>query len=100
MSISELNTLYTEAVAAIDAADYDLAIRKLMAVKARLATTPNITRALAGSGSQGISWAPAQIDSLIAQCRQLKAAARAATSGPFQQTKVVYRRPDNADSYT
>ena len=99
MSLAELNTLYSAAVAAIDDADFDLAIRQLMAVKARLATMPNVSRNLPGGGTQSISFNPAQLDTLIAQCRQQKAAAAHATSGPYRQTKVTYARPDNADAY-
>ncbi len=95
MSIAQLNTLYTAAVAAIDAADYDTAIAKLMAVKLRLATTPNINRAIGGGGSEAISWNAAEIDTLIAQCRQMKSTALAAASGGIQSTKVVYGRAGN-----
>ncbi len=101
MSIADLETLYTAAVAAIDAAEYDTAITKLMAVKLRLATTPNLTRATGGGGSQGISWNAAEIDSLIAQCRQLKSQALAAASGGMQSSRIVYSRvvPYAMDTY-
>lgn len=94
MSIAELNTLYTAAVAAMDSADWDTAITKLMAMQARLASTPNITRALGGGGSQGIAWNAASLKDLIAECRRNKAAVTAAASetGPWQTTKVTYKR--------
>jgi hypothetical protein len=92
MSIAQLDTLYAAAVTAMDAADFSTAILKLMAIKARLATTPNLNRSVAGGGSESITWNAAEIDSLITQCRQLKAAASHATSGPFSQTKVTYAR--------
>lgn len=99
MSIAELNTLYAAVVAAIDDADYDTAIKKIMAMKARLATTPNLTRSLAGSGSQALTWNPGELDSLIRQCRQQQAAVRAASVG-IQQTKVTYARADVASEYS
>lgn len=100
MSIAQLDTLYTAAVAAIDAADWDTAIAKLMAVQARLATTPNLTRSLAGGGSQGLTWNPGQISELIANCRRQKAAARHASVGPFQTTKITYARAASSDDYS
>lgn len=93
MSIAQLNTLYDAAVAAMDAADFGTAILKLMAIKARLATTPNLSRAIAGGGSEAIAWNAAEIDSLIAQCRQIQASAIHTLGGPWQQTKVTYARP-------
>jgi hypothetical protein len=103
MTVSDIETLYTEAIAAFDAGDYDLAIRKAASVKLRLATTPNLTRTFAGGGSQGIVWASAQaIDSFIRDCRSLKATAQSSSSsyGPFQQTKVTYKRPDDTGDYS
>lgn len=100
MSIAELNTLYAEVVAAIDAASYDTAIAKIMAMKARLATTPNLSRSLGGGGSQSVTWNATQLDSLIADCRKLKAAAAHASSGPFVQIPVTYQRPDVTDDYS
>jgi len=97
MSIAELNTLYAAAVAAIDAGSYDLAIIKLMAIKVRLATTPNITRSTGGAGSQSISWNSETIDSLIAQCHQMKSAVQSASG--LQQMKVTYARADVVSDY-
>lgn len=94
MSIEQLNTLYTAAVAFIDSGDYSAAILKLMAIQIRLATTPNLNRATGGGGSQGIAWNAAQIDSLIAQCNRLIASDIAASTGPFQQTKIKYARAE------
>ncbi len=90
MSIAELNTLYAAAVTAIDAADWDTAIHQLMAVKIRLATMPNLSRSLAGGGSQSITWNAAELDSLIAQCRQNKVAASHSSGGIFQASRVIY----------
>ncbi len=98
MSIAELNTLYAAAVAAMEDADYATAITKLMSTKARLATTPNLTRSLAGGGNQGITWNAAELDTLIAQCRQLQAAAAHSSGGIFQTSEVVYTRADNTDA--
>lgn len=65
-----------------------------MAMQARLATTPNVSRNLSGGGSQSITWNAATISDLIAHCRREKAAvdAAASTVGPWQQTKVTYKR--------
>ncbi|HET99385.1 MAG TPA: hypothetical protein ENH89_03205 [Aurantimonas coralicida] len=79
-------------MAAIYDADYATAIQKLMAMKARLASTPNLTRSLGGGGSQSISWNPSELDSLIKDCRQQQAAAAASTGGIFQTSKVTYAR--------
>jgi hypothetical protein len=97
MSVAELDTLYAAAVAAIDAGNYTLAIQKLMAIKVRLATTPNITRSLSGGGSQQLSWNANQIDTLIGQCQTMQATAAATASGPFQQTKVIYARASSTE---
>jgi len=99
MSIAELNSLYREATAALDAGNYDIAIQKAMALQLRLATTPNVTRSLAGGGSQALSFNPAQLDSFISGCRQMQSAAVHRMSGPFQQCKVVYARTDSVDEY-
>jgi len=93
MSIAQLDTLYDAAVAAMDAADYSTAVLKLMTIKARLATTPNLSKSLGGGGSASITWNATELDTLISQCKQLKAQARAASNGPFQQTKITYARP-------
>jgi hypothetical protein len=92
MSIAQLDTLYEAAVAAMDAGSFDTAILKLMAIKVRLATTPNLSKSLGGGGASSITWNAAEIDTLIGQCHQMKALAAHATSGPFRQTKVAYAR--------
>ena len=93
MTIAELNTLYSAAVSALDSGDYATAISKAMAMQVRLATTPNLTRNLGGGGSQAIAWTSESIAEFIAQARRLQSAARAAASGgPFQTTKVTYKR--------
>lgn len=94
MSVSQLEALYTEAVAALDGGDYDTAIRKAMAIKARLAATPNVLRGLGGGGQQQLIWAnQAALDTFIRECRNLKSQAIAENVGGIQQTKVVYARP-------
>ncbi len=93
MSIAQLDALYAAYLAALDAADYDTAILKLMAMKARLASTPNLSRHLGSGGRQSIEWNPGELDSLIAQCRQLQTAAAVATGGIIQTSKIVYARP-------
>jgi hypothetical protein len=96
MSVSQIEALYTAAVAALDSGDFDTAIRKALAAKARLALTPNVTRSLAGGGQQGLSWAnAAALDKFVAECRNLKAQSLAESSGGIQQTKVTYARPSD-----
>lgn len=94
MTIAELNTLYSSAAAAMASASWDDAITYLMQMQARLASTPNIMRQLAGGGSQQIQWNASQIDALIVQCRRNQAAAvgAASTGGPWQTSKVTYKR--------
>lgn len=94
MSIAELNSLYSSAAAAMASADWDGAITYLMQMQARLASTPNIMRQLAGGGSQQIQWNASQIAALIADCRRQSTAAAVAaeTAGPWQSIKVTYKR--------
>lgn len=93
MALADLESLYAAAVSALESGSYDTAITKALALKARLATTPNIGRSL-GSGSQSLAWANAvALDSFIAECRKLKVQANAATYG-MQRTKITYARPD------
>jgi hypothetical protein len=100
MSIAQLDSLYAEAVAALDAGDYDTAIAKALALKVRLAATPNLSRSLAGGGQQSLAWGGAQgLDQFIAEVRKLKAQMLAERSGGIQQTKIIYARPvDSGDS--
>lgn len=93
MSIAQLETLYQAAVDALDSGDYDTAIRKALALKARLATTANVTRNLAGGGSQGLTWGgAAELNEFIAQCRKLKAESVYGSAG-LQQIPITYKRP-------
>jgi len=99
MSIADLEALYAAFSGARNAGNYDAAIGCLMDMKARLATTPNLSRNLGGGGSQSIAWNPSQLDSLIADCRKMKAAATHAASGPFVTVPVTYQRPDAKGDY-
>lgn len=93
MSIAELNTLYTSAAASMDSADWDSAITTLMKMQARLASTPVASRG--GSGiSHSLRFEPDQLKDLIDFCMKRRAAATAAanTTGPWQTTKVTYKR--------
>ncbi|MFA7254135.1 MAG: hypothetical protein WC107_06310 [Patescibacteria group bacterium] len=99
MSLAELNTLYAAYAAALDAADYSTALVKLLAIKGRLITTANVTKSLGSGGTEGFNFHPADIDSLIAECRRLQAASTHATDGPWRQVPVTYARPDAVDEY-
>lgn len=93
MSIAELNSLYSQASAALTAKDFSGAITAAMQAKLRLATLPNVSRAV-GQGSQSIAWAnAAAIDAFIAQVNQLAAAAKFSNGGPWLSTRVAYARP-------
>lgn len=95
MSIAQLETLYEAAIAAMDSADYSTAILKLMAIKARLVTTPNLAKSIGSGGTSSVAFnatSAGEIDSLIRECKQLKAQAASATKGVFQQTKITYAR--------
>ena len=98
MSIAQLDALYDAYVVAEDAADYDTAISCLRKLRALLAKTANISRSLAGGGSQSISFNGVNLDSAIADCRRAKAAAIHASAGLFQRTKVTYARADAVDA--
>lgn len=92
MTIAQLDALYSAAAAAMADADWSTAITNLMAISARLATTPNLTRNLGPAGSQAITWNAAEIQALIGQCRKQQAAAQASSSGLFGQTPITYAR--------
>jgi len=94
MTIAALNTLYTAAEAAIDADDYDGAIKIALKAKMRLATMPDVSRSV-GQGSQALAWKNAVgIDNWITEVRKLKNASLLAAGGPFLQTKVNYQRAE------
>lgn len=94
MTIAQLDALYASASAAMAAGEWGNAILYLMQMQARLASMPNVERALADAGSQKIGWNASQIDALIAQCRRQKAAAAAAasTTGIWGTTRITYKR--------
>jgi hypothetical protein len=92
MSLSDLETLCTAAIAAMDAGDWDTAVLKLMAIRARRAVTPDMTAATTGGGTQGIRWTPSELDSLIAECRRNQRSTAVAAGGPFRSSKITYAR--------
>lgn len=95
MALSDLETLADALDAALADGDYDTAISKAIALKSRLAITPNVARNLAGGGSQSLAWLNAvALDGVIKQCRAEKARVAAETYG-IQRTKITYARPDS-----
>lgn len=94
MTISQLDALYASATAAMASADWDAAILSLMQMQARLASMPNVERALADAGTQKIAWNPAQIASLIDLCEKRRSAqlSAASTGGPWRTSKITYKR--------
>lgn len=99
MSISELNTIYDAAIAALDAGDYQAAKIGFMKLAARRAAMPDTERSLGSGGRQSIRWRDVDLTSLIAQCDRMLAAAAHATSGPFVMVPVRYARPDSSGEY-
>lgn len=100
MSQAELDALYASYAAARNAANYAAAIGYLMDMKARLATSPSrASRAFGGAGSQSIEFSGELLDSLIADCRRLKAES-AVSSGPLVLVPVKYARPEDAGDFT
>lgn len=100
MSQADLDSLYALYAAARAAGSYDAAIGYVMDMKARLATSPSrLARSLGGTGNQSLEWSGELLDSLIANCRQLKAAAAHAASGPFVMVPVTYSRPTASGDY-
>lgn len=88
MSAATLTALYTTAASCLDADDFDGAIRAAMKAKLLLATMPQSARDTIQLGWQNAEAA----DVFISQCQRLQASARAASSGPWQSTKVTYAR--------
>ena len=97
MSLATLNALYSAAAAAMDGEQWDAAIISLMKLQAKLATMPN-TRRNAGGNSESLDFNPADLASLITQCRQMKtqAALAAGSSGPWQSSKISYQRASSS----
>jgi|AGTN01.1.fsa_nt_gi hypothetical protein len=93
MSVADLEAIYQAAQAALAAGDYAEAIRQALICKMRLATTANVARL-----GNSMAWGNAQsLDNFIAECRKSQDEANVATihgRDLFQQTKVVYQRPD------
>jgi len=92
--ISTIQTLDAAARAAMESAEWDTAICKLLQLQSILTANPNLDRD-AGSGKLAISWNSNNLSELIANCRRQKAAATVAssTTGPWQTTKLTYTRP-------
>lgn len=98
MAIATLDTLYNEAVAAIDAGDYSTAIQVALKAKLRLATTPDVTRSLGAGSNQSLAWSNvAAIETFIREAKALQTAARATSGGPIRTTKIRYARPGGCE---
>jgi len=93
MTIAQIETLYSAAVAAMASEDWSAAISWLMQLQARLASIPNASRGGSG-GNQAYTFNPQGLNDLLNQCRKEQAAKIAAEStvGPFQVSKVTYAR--------
>jgi len=98
MSLSGIETLNTAYVAAVDAENWDAALKVLSKIAVRLATTPNVSRSMAGGGNQSIQWTSQSIAEQQAFCRRMKAEALAESTG-IQQTKVTYTAVDATGDY-
>jgi hypothetical protein len=95
MSLADLITLCDAAIAAMDAGDWDTAVLKLMAIKARRATLPSMTEGIVGGATKGIHWTASELDGLIAECRRQQRSASIAATGPFRTSKITYARPSD-----
>ena len=98
-TLARLNELAEAAVAAMEAADYDLAIRKALALKPLLAVTPEMSRGSAGD-SQSLAFRTGDsVDAFIAECRKLRNPALAESGGVFRTSNVRYQRADESNGY-
>lgn len=90
MSLSDLNTLYSAYAAAESTGDYDAALQYLRQIHARVITSPADVQ---HDGKRILLNVPL-IDKLMQAVRQAQAASRVASScvGPWQSTKVTYKR--------
>lgn len=93
MSISDIESLNTAYVSAVDAGSWDAALKVLTKIAVRLATTPNVSRSLAGGGDQSIQWTSQSVAEQQMFCRKMKAEALAESTG-IQQTKITYTAVD------
>lgn len=93
MSISDIESLNTAYVAAVDAEDWSKALKVLSKIAIRLATTPNVSRSLSGGGDQSIQWTSRSVTEQQAFCRKMKAMEVAESAG-IQQTEITYTAAD------
>jgi len=99
MSIAtDIATIRSAVVTAIQGGDYDTAIRQATAGLALLQMAPNTELEGAKLGRKKEEWSR-DFSDLLAQCRKLKIEASAASGGPFQTTKVNYVRPPGSGLY-
>lgn len=82
MAVAEVKVLEEEAVAAIEAGNLALAIRKLQALKVRLIALPD-----SGQQAHQIRWDRGAIDGLISSLRK-----EAGAGTGLRQTLVTYKR--------
>jgi hypothetical protein len=99
MTIADLETLNTAYATAVDAEDWDGALKVLTKISIRLATTPNVSRSLGGAGNQSIGWNLQNVAEQQAFCRKMQAASRTA-SGFLQQVPITYQRAGETGDYT
>lgn len=90
MSATDVNTYVAAAIDAIEAEDFQTALRKLQAAKAALIALPDTSHRNAS-----LNWNRDAIDSLILECRcEIRAADFAANAtGGMLRTKVKYKDP-------
>lgn len=94
MSVSELNTRKTAALAAFDGGDYDEAMRQAEAAQFIVATMANTNRS-DGAGSMGLAWNAAAIDQFIRRCQDRLTRAAQSSAGGVRRTNVIYARADS-----
>jgi len=92
MSVTDINTRVSAAVAAIDSGDYATALVKLLGAKALLAAMPDTKH-----GEVELEWDREAIDSLITSVRTAQIGA--SNSSGLRRTNVTYVNPTSTDTW-
>ena len=103
MSFSDLSTLYSSYISAVDAGSWSTAAQTLSKIAARIGTTAvEVSRDTGQGGSQSFKIDGRWIHEQQQFCLRMHAQATAAASatGPFQQTDITYERADSTDDYS
>jgi hypothetical protein len=91
MSVADINSKISEAVAAQEAGDYATALTKLRSAKMLLAGISDQRDAMGNE----MKWDRAAIDKMIADLQAQQSATLAPGKGAIRRTKIVYKRVRN-----